>query len=119
MLGGLVGDRYAGEFTQLPGPHAGTVNYEFRPDIPLVGPDPGHLTALAEHFPDRRILKNSDAFHPGAFGQRHGDINRIDATIRRGIEASHDTVHISQWKHIFHLAWREFQNIISMHPVKG
>ncbi len=92
MLGGLVGDDHAGTRAESASPHAGTVDDDLALDAAVFGVDGGDAAALGAHIGDADAFDDLDAVLLGSAGQRHGEVDRVDATVTWDQEAGEQVV---------------------------
>ncbi len=102
MLRRLVGNDHTGLLAQLARPHAGAIDHEFGADLALLCAHTGHGAIAGQDTRDRRVLDDPHAFHTGAFGQRHGHVDRVDAAVVLGQKAAADVIGISEREAVAH-----------------
>ena len=118
VLGGLQRDAHPGQLAEFPRPHAGAVDNVLGLDVAARGPDPGDSTAVAEEASDSDALDDPGALHPGAPGQRHGHVDRVDPAVGRDVEGGQHVVDPGQREQGGDLARRDLVHLHAAQPVE-
>ncbi len=96
VLGGLQRNVYARLQTEFSTPSAAAIDHEFRFDVAVVRFYPGDDAPLLEHAGDGDAFDDLRPLLPRALSERHGDVDRIDATVARHIEPGDQIVGLGE-----------------------
>ena len=118
VLGGLQRDGDPGQLAEFPCPHPGAVDDVLGLDVAARGADTGHGTAVLHKTGDRDALDDPRALHPGAAGQRHRHVDRVDPAVGRDVEAGQHVVDPRQRPQLGDLARRDLVHVDAAQPVE-
>ena len=118
VLGGLQRHAHAGQIGQLARPQPGTVHHVLALDLAGRGAHPGDRPAPGQEAGHRGLLDDPHPAHPGALGQRHRDVDRVDPAVLRHVEPGQHVVGAGQWEQPLHLAGRDLLHVHPAEPVE-
>src|SRR6202007_2622914 len=104
-------DRDSGMRAELPRPHAGAVHHDVGANLTLRRAHAAHPPTRLQHIGDGDALDDPDAPLPCAFGERHGDVHRVHATVLAHVEAGLDVIDPREREELLHLAWSDLVHV--------
>ena len=118
MLSGLQRHVDARHQTELAAPRATAVDDEFGLDVALRGANARHDPALFLDARDLDALEDLRALELRAFGERHGDVDGVHASVARDIKTREEVVDFGERKHLLDLARRDLVHLDAAVSIK-
>ena len=119
MLGRLQRDNDTITLAELPSPHARAVHDVLALDIAALRADANNSPGLGEHLADSDALKDADALHACALGQRHRCVDGVDPTVSRDVEPGQQIGRVGKREPFGDLRWADLVDIEPDVAVEG